>query len=282
MSAGEGPPPESPSSKSAEDESLLTRFRTAKTGPLMFIREMLTSVATVALIGLLLFAISGVWPPMVAIESKSMDPHMQKGDLVFVTEPGRYMPDYAHPDTGVVTYRIGGQHDYRTFDNYGSVVVYNNPSRGGPPIIHRARFWVDEGENWYEKANKDYVNADNCAELLNCPAPHDGFITKGDNNPNYDQANGLSTPVKPAWIVGTARLRIPYLGWVRLGVSGAATGNPAVTGLPSVASTPGGSFTTAPTTLPAAGVSNASVTGFVAAPGEVVDATPASAAAVGG
>jgi signal peptidase len=249
MSAGDAPPPDRPSTNATDDESLLTRFRTAETGPLMFVRELLTSMATVAAVGLLLFAISGVWPPMVAVESGSMDPHMQKGDLIFVTEPGRYMPDYAHGETGVVTYRVGEQADYRTFGSYGSVVVYKNPSTFGPPIIHRAMFWVDEGENWYDEANKSYINAGSCAELRNCPAPHSGFVTKGDNNPYYDQANGISSPVKPDWLVGTARLRIPYLGWIRLGFSGAATAIPVGPGVASGASTPMGaalSTTSAP------------------------------------
>jgi signal peptidase len=35
--------------------------------------------------------------------------------------------------------------------------------------------------------------------------------------------------VKAEWVVGTARVRIPYLGWVRLGFSGAATTGPGVT-----------------------------------------------------
>jgi signal peptidase len=278
MSAGDGPPPEPPSTDSTEDESLLTRFRNDQTGPLMFIREMLTSMATVAAVGLLLFAISGVWPPMVAVESGSMDPNMQKGDLIFVTEPGRYMPDYAHGDTGVVTYHTGQQQEYRTFDDYGSVVVYKNPSTAGPPIIHRARFWVNEGENWYDKANQEYVNADSCAELLNCPAPHDGFITKGDNtrsNPYYDQATGISSPVKPEWVVGTARLRIPYLGWVRLGFSGAATANPVIPGVASAggagATVPGGAVP------PAVSVSGPTENGLVSVSGHV-EASPSSAA----
>ena len=235
MSAGEGPPEREP--EQPGEESLLTRFRTDQSGPLMFIRELLTSMATVALVGLLLFAISGVWPPMVAVESGSMDPNMQKGDLIFVTETGRYMPDYDYADTGVVTYREGQDHDYRTFNDYGSVVVYKNPSTFGPPIIHRARFWVEDGENWYDKANEEYVNAGSCSELRNCPAPHAGFVTKGDNNPYYDQANGISSPVKPQWLVGTARLRIPYLGWVRLGFSGAATTTPVLPGAASAATT---------------------------------------------
>jgi len=229
MSAGEGPPPE-PSAEDEEPDGLLRRFLTAESGPLMFAREMLTSMGTVALVGLLLFGISGVWPPMVAVESGSMNPNMQKGDLIFVTEPGRYAPDAAHGDTGVVTHDVGEQVDYKTFNNYGTVVVYNNPGNFGPPIIHRARFYVEEGENWYDEANKAWVEgAENCDQMNNCPAPHAGFITKGDNNAYYDQTGGISSPVKADWVVGTARVRIPYLGWVRLGFSGAATSTPSVT-----------------------------------------------------
>ncbi|MFW5938057.1 MAG: S26 family signal peptidase [Halanaeroarchaeum sp.] len=222
MSAGEGPPPE-PSAGEEEDEGLIRRFLTAESGPLMFAREMLTSMATVAAVGLLLFAISGVWPPMVAVESGSMDPNMQKGDLIFVTEPGRFAPDAAQGDTGVVTHSVGEEVDYRTFADYGSVIVYDNQNPFDPPIIHRARFWVEEDENWYDEANPAWTDgAENCDQMRNCPAPHAGFITKGDDNPYYDQTRGISEPVKADWVIGTARVRIPYLGWVRLGFSGAA------------------------------------------------------------
>jgi hypothetical protein len=102
MSVGDVPPPDS-STESDESDGLLRRFLTAENGPLMFLREMLTSVASVAAVGLLLFALSGVWPPMVAVESGSMEPNMQRGDLIFLTEPGRLAPDAARGDTGVVT-----------------------------------------------------------------------------------------------------------------------------------------------------------------------------------
>ncbi|MFC4359814.1 S26 family signal peptidase [Halobium salinum] len=190
----------------------------ADSGPLLFVRETLTSVAAVAAIGLILFTVSGVWPPMVAVESGSMQPHMERGDLIFITEPGRFSPDAAHEDTGVVTYADGREAGYRSFGDYGSVVIYDDPSSFGPPIIHRARFWVDDGENWYEKANQSYIRADNCEELANCPAPHAGFVTKGDNNARYDQANGIAAPVRPSWVDGVARVRIPFLGCIRLGL----------------------------------------------------------------
>jgi signal peptidase len=206
------------------EESLARRFLTARDGPLMYVRETLFSVVLVGTVGLVLFGVSGVWPPMVAVESGSMKPHMQKGDLVFVTEPGRYLGDDAtFGDAGVVTHERGEAVGYRSFGDYGSVVVYDNPSRSGPPIIHRVRFHVEAGENWYDRANPAYVTADDCAELAHCPAEHAGFITKGDNNELYDQEMGLSGPVKAEWMTGTARVRVPLLGWIRLYLTGTAS-----------------------------------------------------------
>jgi len=222
--AARAPDPE-PGTAAADDsrEGPIRRFLTAKRGPMMWIREMLSSAAVVLAIGLVLFAISGVWPPMVAVESGSMEPNMVKGDLVFVTEPGRFAPDAATNQVGVVTYQQGQEAGYSTFGDPGSVVVYQQPGRIGSPIIHRARFHVEDGENWYDRADKDYIRADSCAELTNCPAPHAGFITKGDANAQYDQANGIAPPVKAEWVTGVARLRVPYLGWVRLIATGQAS-----------------------------------------------------------
>jgi signal peptidase len=193
------------------------------------VREIASSAAAVLLIGALLFAVSGVWPPLVAVESGSMEPHMQRGDLVFVMDEGRFVPDAATPGSGVVTYQDGAGVGYRTFGSYGDVIVFDPPAGGGPPIIHRARFWVDEGENWYDRADPEYIEAAQCGEtpdvhLPNCPAPHAGFITKGDNNPSYDQVSGIvrDGPVKPEWVIGTAELHVPYLGQIRLTSAGAS------------------------------------------------------------
>lgn len=191
-------------------------FLTVREGWPVFVREMLSSVIAVLLVGVLLFAASGVWPPMVAVESGSMEPHMYRGDLVFIMEEHRFSPDIAHSRTGVVTYETGKPADYTRFGSYGDVIVFDSPSSNGPPIIHRARFWVDQGENWYERADSDYLNGDDCDTVPNCPAPNAGFITRGDANPTYDQVSGISRPVRPAWIAGTAEVRIPWLGYIRL------------------------------------------------------------------
>ena len=180
------------------------------------VRDLVSSALVVLLIGVVLFAISGVWPPMVAVESGSMEPHMSRGDLVFVVEESRFAPTAARDPTGVVTYRIGKRVGYRKFGSYGDVIVYRPNNTGETPIIHRARFWVNESENWYDKADPAYLDGENCREIPNCPAPQAGFITKGDANNKYDQVMGLSGPVRPVWIEGKAELRIPWIGYIRL------------------------------------------------------------------
>ncbi len=193
-------------------------------GAVRFVREVLSSAGIVLLVGVLLFAASGVWPPMVAVESGSMEPHLFRGDLVFVMDEGRLVPNAAVDGTGVATYQSAAANDYRRFGERGDVIVFTPDGSRRTPVIHRARFWVDAGEDWYDRADADYVRGGSCAAIPNCPAPHAGFITKGDANPYYDQVSGISGPVTPAWVKGTAEVRVPLLGHVRLGFSELTSG----------------------------------------------------------
>jgi signal peptidase len=182
-------------------------------------RDLAETVGTVLLIGVVLFAVSGVWPPMVAVESGSMEPHMSKGDLIFVTAPDRYTAP-ASTEGGIVT-REASQ-GYERFGMAGDVVIYDPPDRRGSPIIHRAMFHVEEGENWYDEAEQSALppGVESCADLANCPAPNAGYVTKGDANPTYDQAVRRAPPVKDAWIQSKATFGAPYLGCVRLALTG--------------------------------------------------------------
>ena len=212
----------------------------------VFVRELVSSAMVVVLIGVVLFGVSGVWPPMVAVESGSMTPHMVKGDLIFVMNEHRFPPSAAHGDTGIVTYQEGTQADYQKFSEYGDVIIYQPyGATDRTPIIHRARFWVNAGEDWTTVANPAYMGGKTCGELATCPARHDGFITKGDHNHYYDQAEGISNVVKPTWIRGKAEFRIPYLGWVRLMFSNLAI-TPTPTVVPAPAPAPSVSGPSAP------------------------------------
>lgn len=203
-------------------------WTTARDAPAIA-RELLVSVGAVLLIGLLLFSLSGVWPPMVAIESGSMEPNMHPNDLVFMTDNDRFVNDAAYGSTGVVTAEAGGESGYEKFGGPGDVIIFEpNGNDRQVPIIHRAHFHVEEGEDWYDRADPEHIgNAESCEELRNCPAPNDGFITKGDNeltNQRYDQVRGLSAPVETEWVIGTAEIRVPWLGWIRLQLAELAAG----------------------------------------------------------
>ncbi|WP_209309464.1 S24/S26 family peptidase [Haloarcula amylovorans] len=180
----------------------------------VYVRDIGSSIGAVLLVGALLFAVSGIWPPLVAIESGSMEPHIDTGDMVFLMDEERFAGSNA--THGVVTARSA--EGYVRFEQPGDVIIYEpDGSERRTAVIHRAMFYVEDGENWYDRADPDDIGgADDCAELRNCPAPHAGFITKGDNNDAYDQATTTSGVVRAEWVIGTAELRIPGLGWIRL------------------------------------------------------------------
>ena len=131
------------------------------------------------------------------IESGSMGPNMHIGDLVFIRNV---------PSTGIITHEDGATSDYRTFGDYGNVILYHKYGRTAEtPIIHRAMYYVEAGEPMWKGGPI---------------APHAGYITKGDNtetNKHYDQQSFLCTePIREEWMIGAAYFRVPYIGYVRI------------------------------------------------------------------
>ena len=217
----DGPP------RSGEDDTLelLRRFLRTDDSRVAIVRQAGASALAVVVVGLLAFGASGVWPPFVAVESPSMTPNLRTGDLVYVVEEHRVASSVAVADTGVVTRRTGDEVGYASFGAPGDVIVFRpDGSERRTPIIHRAAFWVNDSEDWYGKADPRYLRGESCDTVPNCPAPHAGFVTRGDANGRYDQASDMSEPVRPSWIRGRAVLRVPYLGHVRLALGSLGPG----------------------------------------------------------
>ena len=155
-------------------------------------KSLVEALVIVVLIVSVAYAATGSWHIGFAVESGSMEPNMQVGDLIFVQAPHR---------TTITTYEEGQQLDYTTFNNYGNVIIYRpNGRMDATPIIHRAMYWVEQGG----------------AMPNGKPVPHAGYITKGDNNSGYDQPMLGVEPVKPEWVVAVAKARVPYLGYPSL------------------------------------------------------------------
>ena len=214
--------------KNDTEKGLLQRFLTSSNRWVSLARELAWVAAVVGGIALALFLVSGTWPAVVTIESESMVPHMNVGDLVFVVSADRFGE--------LQTWTTGKETGYQKFGDYGDILIYRpndapNPpvsipfiTGGVHPIIHRAMDKIGEGEtipkyyNVYrgQATPARYVPAtirNNSLVLMDgtvvtpqnadplvgyvvqtgIKSPHAGYITKGDNNLVSDQAGYLSS-----------------------------------------------------------------------------------------
>ncbi len=236
-----------------QNTSILEKFKNSDNKVVSLLRELLWVIIVVGAIAALLFAVSGTWPAVVTIESESMVPHMNVGDLVFVVQEDRFGP--------LQSWTEGKETGYTKFGDYGDVIIYNPnggtttpiPFIGGAhPIIHRAMVYEEPGSTLVAYVNpsggkhtptsyipitKDNFTAQ--GSIIPSPDPdigfivplnstntHGGYITKGDNNWRSDQGSGLShysslgpiEPVKPEWIVGKALFTVPLVGYLPLNI----------------------------------------------------------------
>lgn len=172
-----------------------------------FFSRLILSIAGVIFCLLLIFGIfyiaTGLVTPFVAVQGSSMEPHIHEGDLIIMVSIDRY----GDP----VTYLEGRETGYEMFGNYGDVIIYKpNGDENRAPIIHRAIAHLGRGDSLLVEIDGEiYVFSD---------MPYEGYLTKGDNkdtNHMLDQPF-ISKPVKREWIIGKARFRIPYLGYLSI------------------------------------------------------------------
>jgi signal peptidase len=226
--------------------------------------EILMAVMIVAGLFLTMFAYSANWPPLVVVESRSMQHAdgesyigiMDTGDLVLVKK--------AFSRADVVTYFEGRLTNYRSYGDFGDVIIY---MKGGSdkqtPIIHRAIIYLEanpdgasfsswelgqltEGvdfdfsvptDTWMRITGNVQIHhfgfrseellipiSDIIREAEAAGKPiHSGYITKGDFNRQVDQLLGISPnkePIKFDWILGVARGELPWLGIIKLTLTG--------------------------------------------------------------
>ncbi|KUL02222.1 MAG: Signal peptidase, endoplasmic reticulum-type [Methanomicrobiales archaeon 53_19] len=182
-----------------EEKSLISRFRESDHPAVSLARDLLWVACVVGGVALILFLASGTWPAVVAVESGSMLPEMQIGDLVFVVAPDRF--------GSLITAEEGVASGHSSFGHPGDVIVFRpNGYDSIHPIIHRALVRID---------------AEVAENELAFQNPHGGIITKGDNNQVIDQVTthpgiGRIEPVRDEWIIGKAVFSIPLVGYLPL------------------------------------------------------------------
>ena len=214
------------------------------------VKDVGLAIGSVVIVFLLTFAYSGNWPPMVVIESGSMEHDnnplysepryshigtIDTGDLVVVKKAEK---------SDIVTYLEGKRTDYKKYGDYGDVIVYYKNGietyEGQPvtPVIHRAMAWVEiidkENETYYipeidttfqGKIQLAEIGLGGGASIQNLQ--NSGYITKGDSTGNphpdqlthYDITGAPVQPVDPNWVVGMAKGELPWFGLIKLRVT---------------------------------------------------------------
>ena len=138
--------------KTRDIRTLINQFRTSDHWAVSLARDLIWVVAVVGCIALALFLICGTWPAVVTIESESMVPNMNVGDLVVVVQKDRF--------GDLQTWDDGNESGYKKFSDYGDVIIYRPNgltdmwasvgllplSKAQHPIIHRAMTWTNAGQ----------------------------------------------------------------------------------------------------------------------------------------
>jgi len=136
---------------SRDFREMIRAFRNCDNWAVSLARDILWVVAVVGCVALALYLICGTWPAVVTVESGSMEPHMNIGDLVVVVQQDRFGP--------LQTWEEAKQTGYQKFGDFGDVIIYRPngvtdfwasigllPLSSQHPIIHRAMTWVDAGQ----------------------------------------------------------------------------------------------------------------------------------------
>jgi signal peptidase len=220
-------------------------------GIVLFARDAFVALLLVGTILFAMYAYTGLWPPLVVVESNSMMHTEDNTSSIGVIDTGDMVlvKDIGSVDD-VVTYVEGFVSGHRTYGDYGDVVVYNSGGDdSSTAIIHRAILYLmDNGDGTYSCEALQYLpdgkwrtsnSGDTWDSLTSTLTINDvgyreldvgirvdrmhgsGFITKGDHNTAIDQDQSISSyrPVDLDWVVGKARGELPWFGLLKLWVT---------------------------------------------------------------
>ncbi len=247
------------------------------------LRELLLAAGMITIIVLAMWAHTGSMPPLVVVESNSMQ-HDENGEIGTI-DAGDLILVHNTDSRKIITFVEASDKDsehygYQSLGMAGDVIIYErNGEKESTPIIHRALFKLeiseftnpnennqcDNGTLWnemciltwtvpgsdqisVEKVNlvfdgnqtaeyscKGYaaMHGSNWYSIEDFTPANPGYITLGDNNDcNDDQgafafADGISSlnsgiikPIQDDWVIGISGEEIPWLGTVKLLVSG--------------------------------------------------------------
>ena len=210
----------------AEDEDDTPRSKRARARAELIhtARDIIVAAIAVVVLLAILFAYTGIWPPMVVIESSSMM-HENDSQIGLIDTGDLTLVKKVDGRDDIVTYVEAANpkdpnYGYRTYGDFGDVIVYQKSGQAGTPVIHRAIAWLEYNASASDPAHGIYrgdlpdigvyavseytvkglyshpPDADKTeltihiqdifASCARHTTPHDGFVTKGDHNGIYN------------------------------------------------------------------------------------------------
>ncbi len=245
-SAGLGPGVES------EQQEDSKKPRQLKRTLILLLRDIVFAIIIVVIVLASVLVYTRVWPPMVVIESNSMQ-HGTSVSYLGVIDTGDLVLVQAAPERAdVITWVEGKARGHLTYSNYGDVIIFNS-DRGGTPIIHRPIIWLEYNVTTNKFDAPDLLQLDPSlwsgtyknstpvttpygldgtleisesgwkgSQLLiinidtsfvsQASNHHSGYVTLGDNN----MANYDNYLVRQEDIIGKARGELPWFGLIKL------------------------------------------------------------------
>ncbi len=229
-----------------------------------WIKDIVVALLVISILMGALYAYTGLWPPMVVVESGSMQ-HSNDRSYIGVIDTGDIvLSKKVSPMEDIKTYVEGRAIGYEKYGDYGDVIIYHPLGLDVTPIIHRAvlyMYWNSTGSfdvpglkhlqygrdyatdsaSWHgirqEIVIYDYGYAHrdlhiDVNRLLRYH--HGGYLTAGDHNVargySVDQNSGIcAEPIKTDWVMAKAVGELPWFGLIKLSFSGSLHENPAPT-----------------------------------------------------
>ncbi|MCK5292418.1 MAG: S26 family signal peptidase [Thermoplasmata archaeon] len=251
--------PEGGEVEESEEEAEPTKRRKWMRSALLVLRDVGIALLVVFLVFVALWAYSGVWPPIVVVESSSMQHDdfsssvgvIDTGDLVIVqtTNSHKEVEAYVHGECS----------GHSTYGDSGDVIIYNEGGGGDKPIIHRALIYLkfntttnnsfdvpglecdywEYGVNWWllsaptteprnlttpltirlSSAHRNFNVTLNLGTLLNAIKTDDDWNDGGFIAMGDNNDHPDNSLIKHDWIIGKARGELPWFGLIKLSVS---------------------------------------------------------------
>ena len=236
-----------------EDRGPLRRFYDkymtpqGEDGHYSIVHDVLVAIIVVLIIITAIYGYTRTWPPVVVVESGSMQHSTESSALGVIDTGDIVMVKKVTSEDDITPWSIGKEKDYKTYGEYGDVIIYDKNGQGGTPVIHRAIVYIRVNETnkqagdpytfdvpeWGIYNNQTieyYIEELNLQINYTPPRGHNGYLTKGDNqmtNTKIDQQSGISDvhgriveQVSIDWVVGVARGEVPWFGLIKLNING--------------------------------------------------------------